>query len=54
MKPNNFLTDAEVRLLFFSSVLNATPETNAFLSFALLSTSFFSNDVLGKHVGLLL
>ena len=35
MNPNNFLTDAEVRLLFFSSVLNATPETNAFFKLCL-------------------
>ena len=33
-----------------SSVLNATPVTNTFLSCTLLSICFFS-DVLGKHQG---
>ena len=30
MDTKNFLTDAQVTLVFFFSVLNATPVTNAF------------------------
>ena len=37
--------------LKYGSVLNVTPVTNAFLSCTLLSVCFFSDDILGKHVG---
>ena len=35
--------------LEYSSALNATPVTNAFLSCILLIICFFADDVLGKH-----
>ena len=45
------LLTLRLHFLEYSSVLNATLVTNAFLSYCLLSICFSFDDVLGKHVG---